>query len=163
MATTPPPDVVAIRDQVYKDPRPKEHFDQFHARTRKGEPEWVYEGVRVFTSLYSWTFFRARGHDAVKVPSSGPVILAPNHFSFMDHFFVGAFTRRRVSFMAKSQLFTRPLQWIYTYILRLLPGRIRTTSEAPMLSRSVTISSTSPLTSMLPDRRLTTYLPFTIT
>ena len=115
MATTPPPDVVAIREQVYKDPRPKEHFDQFHARTRKGEPEWVYEGVRMVTSLYAWTFFRARGHDAVKVPSTGPVILAPNHFSFMDHFFLGAFVRRRVSFMAKSQLFKPPMQWIFTH------------------------------------------------
>ena len=115
MATTPPPDVVAIREQVYKDPRPKEHFDQFHARTRKGEPEWVYEGVRMFTSIYSWTFFRARGHDAVKVPPTGPVILAPNHFSFMDHFFLGAFVRRRVSFMAKSQLFKPPMQWIFTH------------------------------------------------
>ena len=26
-------------------------------------------------------------------PPTGPVILAPNHFSFMDHFFVGAFIR----------------------------------------------------------------------
>ncbi|HZB75075.1 MAG TPA: lysophospholipid acyltransferase family protein, partial [Solirubrobacteraceae bacterium] len=114
MAATPP-DVVEIREQIYKDPRPKEHFDVFHARTRKGEPDWVYEAVRMVTSLYSWTFFRARGHHAVKVPASGPVILAPNHFSFMDHFFLGAFIRRRVSFMAKSQLFVNPMQWIYTH------------------------------------------------
>src|SRR5918993_4812529 len=114
MATTPP-DVVAIREQVYKDPRPKEHFDGFHARTRGGEPDWVYEAVRTVTSLYAWTFFRARGHEAVRVPASGPVILAPTHFSFMDHFFLGAFIRRRVSFMAKSQLFKPPLQWIYTH------------------------------------------------
>jgi 1-acyl-sn-glycerol-3-phosphate acyltransferase len=45
----------------------------------------------------------------------GPVIIAPNHFSFMDHFFVGAFTRRRVRFLAKSQLFAPPMQWIYTH------------------------------------------------
>ena len=43
------------------------------------------------------------------------MILAPNHFSFMDHFFAGAFIRRRVRFMAKSQLFTPPMQWIYTH------------------------------------------------
>jgi 1-acyl-sn-glycerol-3-phosphate acyltransferase len=49
------------------------------------------------------------------VPGSGPVILAPNHFSFMDHFFTGAFIRRRVRFMAKSQLFKRPMQWVYTH------------------------------------------------
>jgi 1-acyl-sn-glycerol-3-phosphate acyltransferase len=40
------------------------------------------------------------------------VILAPNHFSFLDHFFLAVYLRRRVHFMAKSQLFKRPLQWI---------------------------------------------------
>jgi 1-acyl-sn-glycerol-3-phosphate acyltransferase len=115
MATQPPPDLTPIRAQVYKDPRPKEHFDHFHARTRARQPDWVYEVVRIATSLYAWTFFRARGIDAQKVPAAGPVILAPNHFSFMDHFFAGAFIRRRVSFMAKSQLFVPPLQFIYTH------------------------------------------------
>jgi 1-acyl-sn-glycerol-3-phosphate acyltransferase len=41
------------------------------------------------------------------------VIFAPNHFSFMDHFLVAMFTRRRVRFMAKSQLFQPPMQFIY--------------------------------------------------
>jgi 1-acyl-sn-glycerol-3-phosphate acyltransferase len=114
MAATPP-DLAPIKAQVYKDPRPKEHFDRFHERSRTREPDWVYEAVRMVTSLYAWTFFRARSRGAEKVPVSGPVILAPNHFSFMDHFFAGAFVRRRVCFMAKSQLFTPPMQWIYTH------------------------------------------------
>ena len=83
-----------MKAQVYKDPRPKEYFDRFHERSRTREPDWVYEVVRVLTSLYAWTFFRARGIAAENVPT-GPVIIAPNHFSFMDHFFVGAFIRRR--------------------------------------------------------------------
>ena len=49
------------------------------------------------------------------MPPAGPLILAPNHFSFMDHFFVGMFLRRQVQFMAKSQLFKRPMQWVYTH------------------------------------------------
>jgi 1-acyl-sn-glycerol-3-phosphate acyltransferase len=114
MATTPP-DLAPIKAQVYKDPRPKEYFDGFHRRSRTRDPDWVYEAVRMVTSIYAWTFFRARGVDAVKVPHTGPVILAPNHFSFMDHFFVGAFIRRRVRFMAKSQLFVPPMQFIYTH------------------------------------------------
>jgi 1-acyl-sn-glycerol-3-phosphate acyltransferase len=110
-----PPDLAPIKAQVYKDPRPKEYFDGFHRRSRTRDPDWVYEVVRMVTSLYAWTFFRARGVDAVKVPHTGPVILAPNHFSFMDHFFAGAFIRRRVRFMAKSQLFVPPMQFIYTH------------------------------------------------
>src|ERR1700692_2717721 len=95
---------VELKPQVYKDPRPKEYFDQFHARVRNGEPEPVYELVRVVTVLHALIAFRARGIGAENVPN-GPVILAPNHASFMDHFFTGAFIRRRVQFMAKSQLF----------------------------------------------------------
>ena len=104
-----------MKAQIYKDQRPKEYFDRFHERSRTREPDWVYEAVRILTSLYAWTFFRARGRGAENVPASGPVILAPNHFSFMDHFFAGAFVRRRVRFMAKSQLFAPPLQWVYTH------------------------------------------------
>ena len=103
-----------MKDQVYKDPRPKEHFDGFHERARTREPNWVYEVVRIITSLYAWTFFRARGIAAAKVPPSGPLILAPNHFSFMDHFFVGVSVRRKVRFMAKSQLFKPPMQSVYS-------------------------------------------------
>jgi 1-acyl-sn-glycerol-3-phosphate acyltransferase len=102
-----------MKAQVYKDPRPKEHFDGYHARVRRAKPNFVYELVRVATSLYAWTFFRTRSVDAYKVPYEGPVILAPNHFSFMDHFFTGAGIRRRVQFMAKSQLFAKGMQWIY--------------------------------------------------
>jgi 1-acyl-sn-glycerol-3-phosphate acyltransferase len=114
MAATPP-DLAPIREQVYRDPRPEAYFARFHERARTREPDWVYEAVRLTTSLTAWTFFRARSRGAEKVPSTGPVILAPNHFSFMDHFFVGAFIRRRVRFMAKSQLFTPPMQWIYSH------------------------------------------------
>ena len=110
-----PPELAPIRAQVYKDPRPKEYFDRFHERSRTRDPDWVYEVVRLLTSTYAWTFFRARASGAEHVPTSGPVILAPNHFSFMDHFFAGAFVRRRVRFMAKSQLFVPPLQWVYTH------------------------------------------------
>ena len=109
------PKLAPMKPQVYRDPRPKEHFDRFHERSRTRQPDLVYEIVRVLTSIYSWTFFRARGLGADRVPTSGPIILAPNHFSFMDHFFIGVSTRRKVRFMAKSQLFSGPLQWVYTH------------------------------------------------
>ena len=110
-----PRDLAPMKAQVYKDPRPKEYFDGFHERSRTRDPDWVYEAVRVLTTLYAWVFFRTRGIAAEKVPGAGRVILAPNHFSFMDHFFLGVSIRRKVRFMAKSQLFTPPMQWIYTH------------------------------------------------
>lgn len=107
---------VELKPQVYKDPRPKEYFDQFHARVRAGEPDGkVYETVRSLMGLYSLTVFRARGYMSERVPG-GPLILAPNHASFMDHFFTGVFVRRRVQFMAKSQMFSGPIaSYIYSH------------------------------------------------
>ncbi|MGI8713881.1 MAG: lysophospholipid acyltransferase family protein [Solirubrobacteraceae bacterium] len=107
---------VEIKPQSYRDERPQEHFDQYHARTRDHEPEAkVYEPVRVITVLHALITFRARSIGSENVPI-GPLIVAPNHASFMDHFFAGAFIRRRIQFMAKSQLFAPgPPQWIFSH------------------------------------------------
>jgi 1-acyl-sn-glycerol-3-phosphate acyltransferase len=107
-------ELAPMKAQVYKDPRPPEYFTKFHERSRTREPNWVYEMVRAVTVLYGLIFFRMRCISSDNVPASGNVILAPNHFSFMDHFFTGAFIRRRVRFMAKSQLFKKPMEWIYS-------------------------------------------------
>jgi 1-acyl-sn-glycerol-3-phosphate acyltransferase len=108
-------DLAGMREQVYADPRPKEYFDRFHARARTREPNWVYEATRLITSLYAFLFLRARAIAVENVPGSGGVILAPNHFSFMDHFLMGCYLRRKVRFMAKSQLFKGPMQPIYSH------------------------------------------------
>jgi 1-acyl-sn-glycerol-3-phosphate acyltransferase len=104
-----------MKPQVYKDPRPAEYFDQYYERPARRRPDWVYELVRVMLTPYLLLFFRARCIDSDKIPVDGPVIVAPNHFSFLDHFFVAVYMRRKVHFMAKSQLFKRPMQWIYTH------------------------------------------------
>ena len=104
-----------MKAQVYKDPRPPEHFTRFHERVRRGPPDAMYELVRIVLSPLIWTLWRGRCIASDNVPPSGPVILAPNHFSFLDHFFLAAFLRRKVQFMATSQLFKRPLQFVYTH------------------------------------------------
>src|SRR6202035_817873 len=108
-------DLAPMREQVYADPRPKEHFDRFHTRARTREPDWAYELTRFLTSLYAYTFLRVRAISVENVPGRGAVILAPNHFSFMDHFLMGCYIRRKVRFMAKSQAFKGPMQFIYTH------------------------------------------------
>lgn len=104
-----------IKPQVYKDERPAEYFDQFHAAARKGVG-WTYTFVRLVVSLPTFLFYRVRAIGRENVPKDGPLILAPNHFSQMDHFFTGLYLRRKIRFMAKSQLFgPRVLTYIYKH------------------------------------------------
>ncbi len=107
------PKIAPMKAQVYLDERPAEHFDRYHRRTRTKRPNWMYEFVRLMITPYLLFFFRTRAIDSDKVPADGPAIVAPNHFSFLDHFFVAVYLRRKVQFMAKSQLFTMPMEVVY--------------------------------------------------
>jgi 1-acyl-sn-glycerol-3-phosphate acyltransferase len=109
------PQVAGMKPQVYKDPRPAEYFTRFHERVRTSRPDWMYEVVRLVLTPYLFLIYRARCIDSHYIPADGPAIVAPNHFSFLDHFFVAVFLRRKVQFMAKSQLFKRPLQFVFTH------------------------------------------------
>lgn len=103
-----------MKPQIYKDERPAEYFDQFHAAARKGVG-WTYTFVRIILSLPTLLIYRVRTIGVENVPKSGPLILAPNHFSQMDHFFIGLYLRRKVRFMAKSQMFGPP---VLTYVYK---------------------------------------------
>jgi 1-acyl-sn-glycerol-3-phosphate acyltransferase len=104
-----------IKPQVYKDPRPAEHFAHFHEYSRTHAAGWTYEFVRMVLTPVAVLIYRDRAIGTQNVPASGPAIIAPNHFSNLDHFFAGVYLRRKLRFMAKSQLFSNP---ILTYIFR---------------------------------------------
>jgi 1-acyl-sn-glycerol-3-phosphate acyltransferase len=114
-----------MKAQVYKDPRPADYFTRFHERTRGRVPDPMYELVRVVLTPILMLFYRTRCIDSDKVPVEGPAVITPNHFSFFDHFFVAVYLRRKVHFMAKSQLFKRPIQFIFTHggVFPVLRGR----------------------------------------
>ncbi len=104
-----------MKPQIYKDERPAEYFDQFHAAARKGVG-WTYTFVRIILTLPTLLIYRVRAIGVENVPKEGALILAPNHFSQMDHFFVGLYLlRRKVRFMAKSQMFGPP---VLTYVYK---------------------------------------------
>jgi 1-acyl-sn-glycerol-3-phosphate acyltransferase len=98
-----------LRPQRYTDPRPAEHFTRFHERIRTHDPDWVYDLARVIVTPPTLAVYRAWPIATNNVPATGPVILASNHFSNWDHFFAGVYLRRRICFMAKSQLYANPV------------------------------------------------------
>jgi len=103
-----------IKPQVYKDPRPAEYFVQFHQAARRGVG-WTYALARLLLTVPTLLLWRVRAIGVENVPKEGPLVLAPNHFSQMDHFFAGVYLRRKIRFMAKSQLFGPP---VLTYIYK---------------------------------------------
>jgi len=54
----------------------------------------------VFATYFHWRVFHPE-----RVPSTGPVILAANHASYIDPPLVGAGARRHISFLARKTLF----------------------------------------------------------
>jgi 1-acyl-sn-glycerol-3-phosphate acyltransferase len=105
-----------IKPQVYKDPRPAEYFTPFHERARSRAPDAIYDIARIILTPPTLLFYRAAAIGVDNVPRSGPVILAPNHFSQWDHFFAGVYLRRKIRFMAKSQLFSNPaIEFIFRH------------------------------------------------
>jgi 1-acyl-sn-glycerol-3-phosphate acyltransferase len=103
-----------MKPQVYKDPRPAEYFTQFHEAARRGVG-WTYNFARIVLTIPTLLIYRVRAIGVENVPKQGPLVLAPNHFSQMDHFFAGVYLRRKIRFMAKSQLFGPP---VLTYIYK---------------------------------------------
>jgi 1-acyl-sn-glycerol-3-phosphate acyltransferase len=79
--------------------------EEAHALSRKRGTSWVYETARfVLTPIAAvWYRFKVTGREFV--PPDGPVIIAPNHKSFYDSFFIGLATTRHLHFMAKTELF----------------------------------------------------------
>ena len=63
---------------------------------------WV---LKALLSPIFFGFWRVQVVGRENIPKNGPVILAPNHTSFCDSFFLPLVLRRRVTFVAKAEYF----------------------------------------------------------
>jgi 1-acyl-sn-glycerol-3-phosphate acyltransferase len=83
----------------------------YHGRARhRGVNIVLYVFVRSLLQPFFHVYFRMRRHGLEHVPKHGPVIFAANHRSFLDAFVIGMLTRRPVYYVAKMELFEKPLQ-----------------------------------------------------
>ncbi|MBV8489619.1 MAG: 1-acyl-sn-glycerol-3-phosphate acyltransferase [Candidatus Eremiobacteraeota bacterium] len=55
------------------------------------------------------TVWRAKAYGTENVPPDGPLIVACNHVSYLDPPGMGCFCPRRISYMAKKELFAMPV------------------------------------------------------
>jgi 1-acyl-sn-glycerol-3-phosphate acyltransferase len=80
-------------------------YEEAHRLARqKGVSRWLYALVRGLVSPLFRLYFRMHVSGAEHIPGEGAAIVAPNHKSFWDSFFIAVCTRRHVRFMAKTEL-----------------------------------------------------------
>jgi 1-acyl-sn-glycerol-3-phosphate acyltransferase len=70
----------------------------------KGVSGWLYALVRGIVAPLFRVYFRMHVSGTEHIPAEGGAIIAPNHKSFWDSFFIGVCTRRQLRFMAKTEL-----------------------------------------------------------
>lgn len=75
----------------------------------------LYSIAKVVLYLYFIIFRRIKVEGRDNIPSKGPILLYANHPSAWDMFFIAAFMKRKVHYMAKIELFKNP---ILAFLLR---------------------------------------------
>jgi 1-acyl-sn-glycerol-3-phosphate acyltransferase len=94
----------------------QERFDRYHRFAReKGTSRLLYYLARLILVPAFLIWFRLGRTGREHARFRGGLVVASNHRSFLDPFVIGAFLpwRRRLQFVAKVELFEKPLQgWI---------------------------------------------------
>jgi 1-acyl-sn-glycerol-3-phosphate acyltransferase len=115
----------------------------------KGVSRPLYAIVRALIVPFMRVYFRMHIAGAEHIPTEGAAIVAPNHKSFYDAFFVAACTRRQVRFMAKSELiaagYGRPLVRLGAFPVR------RGQSDADALETARVILEQGGLLALFPE------------
>jgi 1-acyl-sn-glycerol-3-phosphate acyltransferase len=93
---------------------PQTDLGSFRERSlNRGVNPVVYRVLRALLVPFFLVYFRLHRIGREHLPSSGPLLLASNHRSFLDPFVIGTLVKRPVYYMAKRELFEKPWQaWI---------------------------------------------------
>jgi 1-acyl-sn-glycerol-3-phosphate acyltransferase len=81
------------------------HEEAHRLARGKGSNPVLYFLLRLVLVPVMKLFFGLTATGTENIPRTGPVVIAPNHKSFWDAFFLAAVVRRRLHFMGKAELF----------------------------------------------------------
>ncbi|MCW2855178.1 MAG: 1-acyl-sn-glycerol-3-phosphate acyltransferase [Marmoricola sp.] len=81
------------------------HEEAHELAREKGSNPVLYFLLRVILVPVMKVFFGLQAQGLENIPKTGPVVIAPNHKSFWDAFFIAAVVKRRLHFMGKAELF----------------------------------------------------------
>lgn len=124
--------------------------EQAHRLAReKGVSRPLYLVVRLFVVPFMRLWFRLRITGEENIPRDGAAVIAPNHKSFFDSFFIAVATHRHLRFMGKSELFERRTGWLLVR-LGAFPVR-RGESDQDALETARTILRQGGLLALFPE------------
>lgn len=115
----------------------------------KGVSRPLYALVRAVLAPFLRVYFRMRISGREHIPAEGAAIVAPNHKSFFDSFFVALATKRHLRFMGKTELFKGWRAWLLVR-LGAFPVR-RGESDADALETARTILRQGGLLALFPE------------
>lgn len=81
----------------------------------------AYPVAKLIATLFLWPYFRVSVLGRRRVPRQGAVVVAANHFSFIDPLLLGIAMPRRVWFAMSREVFEKPLIRVATRLLDVIP------------------------------------------
>jgi glycerol-3-phosphate dehydrogenase (NAD(P)+) len=124
---------------------------RLHARAReRGVNPIVYWLTRAVFQPFAHLYWRLSRLGREHIPTSGPVIFASNHRSFLDPFVIGTIARRPLYYVAKEELFRHRLIAWYLNSLGAFPVR-RGAGDADMLETARAILNRGDCVLMFPE------------
>jgi 1-acyl-sn-glycerol-3-phosphate acyltransferase len=115
----------------------------------RGVSRPLYAVVRFFLRPLLLVWYRLAIAGEEHIPTEGAAIIAPNHKSLYDSFFIALATRRHLRFMGKSELFEGPFGRLLVR-LGAFPVR-RGTSDQEALETARTVLRQGGLLSLFPE------------
>jgi 1-acyl-sn-glycerol-3-phosphate acyltransferase len=115
----------------------------------KGVSRPLYLLARMILTPFLMIWFRMRVEGEENIPAHGAAIVAPNHKSFWDSFFIAVATTRHLRFMGKTELFQG---WAGPLLVRLgaFPVR-RGEADADALETARTVLQQGGLLALFPE------------
>ena len=95
-------------------------------------PQWAVEVCRPVVGLISRICWRMSWQHADRIPATGGVIIAANHQSYVDPFWVGVKVRRPVRFLAWDAAFKWPLVGFFLRLFGAWPLQLEGADPAPI-------------------------------
>ncbi|MBI4470238.1 MAG: 1-acyl-sn-glycerol-3-phosphate acyltransferase [Acidobacteria bacterium] len=99
-------------------------------------PFWTLNLLRPLVRLFSRIFFRIEFRGEEHIPLAGPLIITPNHVTYLDPFLVSIPIRRRIYYMTWDRIFHIPVISTLARLLGAFPVRIDVADKSA-LARSL--------------------------